>query len=601
MEPKQYVTKHYDVVVIGGGLSGVCAAIASARQGARTALVQNRHVLGGNASSEIRMHICGADCHGRHDNARETGILEEILLTNREINPQHSFFVLDTVLWEKVHYQQNLELFLNTQVLEVETAEDAITAVYGHQWTTETNYKFTGTIFMDCTGDGYVAYQAGADTRQGREASSEYDEPHAPETADAYTMGNTIMFIARDTGHPVKFKKPFWAYTVTDEDLRERGHSHLVSQMEHYGIDSGFWWLEMGGTQNVIKDGETIRDELLKYLYGVWDHIKNGGDHGADNYELEWVQFLPGKRESRRILGDYILREQDVAAGIRFPDAVAYGGWPMDIHPPEGFFYRGHPTNFIQLEDIYTIPYRCYYSRNIRNLMMAGRNISATHMAFGSVRVMATCAIGGQAAGTAAAMAIRYGCSPRQVGQDHIMELQQTLLREDCYIPGIRSNDEKDLAPGAKISASSWQRGWEPDLTVNGISRIEGKANNGWRSENLEAGEQWLELKLEQPVPLSEVEVKFDSDLNNEIMISISETTRNLQTPGIPKKLVRSYRLELYREDALVYSAEEPENIQRFCRHSIPEGVPADRIRITCFATWGEAYAAIYEVRTYGR
>lgn len=600
MEPKQYVAKSYDVVVIGGGLSGVCAAIASARQGARTALVQNRHVLGGNASSEIRMHICGADCHGRHDNARETGILEEILLTNREINPQHSFFVLDTVLWEKVHYQQNLELFLNTQVLEVETAEDTVTAVYGHQWTTETNYKFTGTIFMDCTGDGYVAYQAGADTRQGREAASEYDESHAPETADTHTMGNTIMFCARDTGHPVTFKKPFWAYTVTDEDLQERGHSHLVSQMEHYGIDSGFWWLELGGTQDVIKDGETIRDELLKYLYGVWDHIKNGGDHGADNYELEWVQFLPGKRESRRILGDYVLREQDVAAGTRFADAVAYGGWPMDIHPPEGFFYRGHPTNFIQLEDIYTIPYRCYYSRNIRNLMMAGRNISATHMAFGSVRVMATCAIGGQAAGTAAAMAVRYGCSPRQVGQDHIRKLQQTLLRDDCYIPGIRSNDEKDLAPGAKICASSWQCGWEPELTVNGISRIEGKANNGWRSGNLEEGKQWLELKLEQPVPLSEVEIKFDSDLNNEIMISISETTRNLQTPGLPKKLVRSYRLELYREDALVYSAEEQENIQRFCRHSIPEGISADRIRITCLATWGEAYAAIYEVRAYG-
>ncbi|MBP3683771.1 MAG: FAD-dependent oxidoreductase [Oscillospiraceae bacterium] len=601
MEPKQYVTKTYDVVVIGGGLSGVCAAIASARHGARTALIQNRHVLGGNASSEIRMHICGADCHGRHDNARETGILEEILLTNREINPQHSFFVLDTVLWEKVHYQENLELFLNTHILEVETSGDAITAVCGHQWTTENNYRFTGTIFMDCTGDGVVAYRAGADTRQGREASWEYEEPHAPEMADTHTMGNTIMFIARDTGHPVKFKKPFWAYTVTDEDLRERGHSHLVSQMEHYGIDSGFWWLELGGTQDVIKDGEHIRDELLKYLYGIWDHIKNGGDHGAENYELEWVQFLPGKRESRRILGDYILREQDVAAGTRFADAVAYGGWPMDIHPPEGFFYQGHPTNFIQLDDVYTIPYRCYYSRNISNLMMAGRNISATHMAFGSVRVMATCAVGGQAAGTAAALAVKYNCTPRQVGQNHIRELQQTLLRDDCYIPGICGDDEQNLAFACKVCASSYQPDWEPELAVNGISRIEGSHNNGWRSAPLKDGEQWLELQLENSSPLSDVEIKFDSDLNNEIMISISETTRNLQTPGIPRKLIRSYRLELFHGETQVYCTEEQNNIQRFCRHSIPEEILADRIRITCLSTWGEAYATIYEVRAYGR
>ena len=208
----------------------------------------------------------------------------------------------------------------------------------------------------------------------------------------------------------------------------------------------------------------------------------------------------------------------------------------MDIHPPEGFFYRGHPTNFIQLDDIYTIPYRCYYSRNISNLMMAGRNISASHMAFGSVRVMGTCAVGGQAAGTAAALAVKYRCTPRQIGRDHIRELQQILLRDDCYIPGILANDEGDMAPGARICASSHQPGWEPEQIVNGISRIEGKHNNGWRSAALEGKGQWLELKLEQPAPLSEVDIKFDSDLNQEIMISISETTRNLQIPGIPDR-----------------------------------------------------------------
>lgn len=599
MDNKQYLQKDYEVVIAGGGLSGICAAIASARKGTKTVLIQNRHVLGGNASSEIRMHICGADCNGRHDNARETGIIEEILLDNRDINPQHSFSILDTVLWEKVKYQENLDLFLNTQVLEVETDSNEIQALYAHQWTTEQNYKFTGKIYIDCTGDGYVAFQAGAETRKGRESVAEYQEPHAPEKADTFTMGNTIMFCARNTGHPVKFKKPFWAYTVTDEDLKERGHSHLVTQMEHYGIDSGFWWLELGGTQDVIKDGESIRDELLKYLYGVWDHIKNGGEHGAENYELEWIQFLPGKRESRRIIGDYVLREQDVAAATRFADAVAYGGWPMDVHPPEGFFYDGHPTNFIQLDDIYTIPYRCYYSKNIHNLMMAGRNISATHIAFGSVRVMATCAIGGQAVGTAAALATKYDCSPREVGYNHIEELQQMLLRDDCYIPGIRNNDDKDLALQANITASSWKQEWEPSLVVNGISRTVSTQTNGWRSESLAQSGEWLDVNLEKPAKIAEINIKFDSNLNQAIMISISETIRNLQTPGIPKTLVKNYQIDIFNGEKLVYRVEEKENVQRFRKHILPENLVGDRVRITCLSTHGEKYASIYEVRVY--
>lgn len=599
MEGKQYLHKEYEVVVAGGGMAGICAAISCARKGTKTVLIQNRHVLGGNASSEVRMHICGADCHGKHDNARETGIIEEILLDNREINPQHSFSILDTVFWEKVKYQENLDLFLNTQVLEVETTNDEIQALYAHQWTTETNYKFTGKIYIDCTGDGYVAYEAGAETRQGRESVSEYQEPHALEEADTYTMGNTLMFIARDVGHPVKFKKPFWAYTVTEDDLKERGHSHMVTQMEHYGIDSGFWWLEIGGTQDTIKDGESIRDELLKYLYGVWDHIKNGGDHGADNYELEWVQFLPGKRESRRIIGDYVLREQDVAAGTRFEDAVAYGGWPMDVHPPEGFFYEGHPTNFIQIDDIYTIPYRCYYSKNINNLMMAGRNISATHIAFGSVRVMATCAIGGQAVGTAAAMAMKYNCTPREVGQKHIEELQQALLRDDCYIPGVQNKDAKDLARTADIQASSWKKGWEPAQVVNGVSRIVSEDNNGWRSKELSDKGEWIEVVFEKASKIGEVDIKFDSDLNNEIMISISETTRNLQVPGIPKKLVKDYQVDIFDGDNVIYGFEETDNVQRFRKHIIPENVVGNRIRITCLSTHGKEYATIYELRVY--
>lgn len=344
--------KIYEVIVVGGGMAGVCAAIASARTGACTALIQDRPVLGGNASSEIRMHICGATHHGHRENARETGILEEILLENRSRNPQHSFSIFDTVLWEKVRQEEKLELYLNTRVTDVETADGRILNLKAHQLTTEKEFILEGTLYMDCTGDGMIAARAGASVRQGREGRIEFGETYAPDEPDTGTMGNSLMFRAVDMGKPVPFKRPQWAYEYSEEDLAYRGHSDYSSKMQNYDIESGYWWIELGGTQNTIDDAEEIRDELLKTLYGVWDHIKNKGDHGAENYALDWVQFLPGKRESRRIEGDYILREQDLLEGRVFEDTVAYGGWPMDMHPPQGFLFGGDPTKYIALENI---------------------------------------------------------------------------------------------------------------------------------------------------------------------------------------------------------------------------------------------------------
>ncbi|QHQ60872.1 FAD-dependent oxidoreductase [Anaerocolumna sedimenticola] len=593
----EYIVKKYDVVVVGGGMAGICAAIASARNGARTVLIQNRAVLGGNASSEIRMHICGADSHMNRPNARETGIIEEILLENRSRNPLHSFSILDTVNWEMVKYQENLELFLNTQTLEVITQNNVIKKIYAFQWTTEKSYEFQGNIYIDCTGDGNVAYQAGAECRMGREARSEFDEEFAPEQADKHTMGNTIMFCAKDTGKPSKFIKPFWAYDITEEQLKNRGHSHMVSAMENYGVDSGYWWLELGGTKDVIKDGEEIRDELLKYLYGIWDHIKNKGDHGAENYELEWVQFLPGKRESRRIMGDYILKYQDLKESRVFKDAVAYGGWPMDMHPPEGFMYSGEATNFIKLKDVYTIPYRCYYSKNIENLMMAGRNISATHMAFGSIRVMATCAVGGQAVGTAAALAVAKGCIPREIGAD-IEKLQQKLLKDDCYIPSVYNKDENDIARHSKVTASSWLKGYEPELVINGMSRTVKDENNCWKSMEISKTGEWLTLAF-KPLEISEIILKFDSNLSQEIMISLSKVTRDMQRPGIPQTLVKDYSIHFYMDQKEVFSQKVKDNHQRVNKLTFTESIRADKITLCINSTHGCKDVTIYEVRIY--
>lgn len=587
--------RDYEVVVIGGGMAGLCAALAAARHGASTALIHNRPVLGGNASSEVRMHICGASIHGKSENIRETGILEELLLENKRRNQQHSFSIWDTVLWEKANYQENLDLYLNTQVLEVQMEGQKILTVSASQLTTEKRFEFAGRIFVDSTGDGTIAQKAGAHFRVGREAKHEYGESFAPEIADSFTMGNTLMFSARDMGSPCTFEKPFWAYDISEEQLA--GRQHTAEGEELAGVDSGYWWLELGGTNNVLSDGEEIRDELLKTLYGVWDHIKNKPGHGAENYALDWVQFLPGKRESRRIIGDHVLCQQEVADAVPFDDAVAYGGWPMDMHPPEGFLYRGGATEYLHLKQPYSIPYRCYYSSNIGNLMMAGRNISATHTAFGSARVMGTCAVGGQAVGTAAAMAIHRHVMPRQIGQ-YIHELQQTLLKDDCYLINIRNEDVKDKARWAKVSASGFLPGWEPEYVVNGISRTVGECFNGWRSAPLPSGEAWLRLDYEKTF-VHEVILKFDSDLSAEIMITLSKPRQQAQTLGLPQALVKNYTLELYLEDRLVYKQEITQNGQRLCRHTLSQPVLADAAVLRVQSCYGSEYATVYEIRIY--
>ena len=587
--------RSYDIVVVGGGMAGICAAIAAARHGARTALIHNRPMLGGNASSEVRMHICGADVHGKRENARETGIIEELLLENRKRNPQHSFSVFDTVLWEKVRFQENLTLYLNTQMDRVEADRGQVEKIHCLQLTTEQEYTISGKIFIDCTGDGTLAEKAHAITRMGRESRHEFGEAFAPEQADAHTMGNTLMFCANDVGYPCAFERPSWAYEISEDQLRDRQHSAVGP--ERLGIDSGYWWLELGGTQDVIKDGETIRDELLRTLYGIWDHIKNGAEHGAENYALDWIQFLPGKRESRRIEGDYILKQQDLEQAAAFPDAVAYGGWPMDMHPPEGFLYHGPATSYLHVKQVYAIPYRCYCAKNMENLMMAGRNISATHVAFGSVRVMATCAVGGQAVGTAAAMAVQKECTPRQIGR-YMTELQQQLLRDDCYIPGICSCDSADLARSASVTASSWQHGWEPEQVINGVSRTVGKETNGWRSEPLTADGAWLRLSFPASA-VREVSVKFDSGLSNEIMISLSKAVQKSQIPGVPPTLVKDYTIRFLRNGQQVQKLEVSGNYLRFRVHRLPETVQADAVELNIHSTNGAETATIYEVRIY--
>ena len=612
---KKTAEARYDVVVVGGGLSGMCAAIAAARHGAKTALIHGRHVFGGNASSEIRMHVCGASESMAKPDLEEGGILYELMLENKSRNDYYNFSIWDMVLFAAVKRQKGLTAYLNTVMEDCETEGNSVKSILAYQHTTEIHWRFTGDIFIDCTGNGTLGYLAGAEYRTGSEGRAEFDEPHAPETANNDRMGNTLLFKAVDRGTSVNFKRPDFAKTFTEEQLKYRTHSAVHGTKSTEGtddayrrmtafstssVDYGYWWVELSGEkEDIIDEYEEIRDDLVACVYGVWDHLKNGGEHGAENYDLEWVGMLPGMRESRRLVGDYILNEKDILANRCFQDAVAYGGWPMDIHAPKGLYdFDRRPSTIISFDGAYTIPYRSYYSKNIENLMMAGRNISASKMAMGSTRVMGTCAIGGQAVGTAAAMCRKYRCSPREI-LAHIPELQQTLLKDDCYIPGVRNADPRDLARTARVTATSHREGFAPEQVIGGLSRGEGKERNLWLSDGIgEAGET-LSLQLSEKTVVSQVRLTFDSNFHYAIKLTLSAKRQAQQRIGVPPELVKDYTVRLWDGDTLVGEAEVRDNVQRA---NIVELEPTlcDRVTVTVHATNGAADAAVFEVRIYG-
>ena len=609
-----YVEKSYDVVVVGGGLSGMCAAIAAARHGANTCIIQNRSVYGGNASSEVRMHIVGASSHAAKSDLAETGILLEMLMENKRRNPYASFPVFDSILWEFIHFQENLTPYLNTNMDDAVVEDGKITAVICHQNTTETEFKIFGKIFVDATGHGTLGTMAGCESRWGSEGKDAHGEPNAPDMANDDTQGNTIMFSAIDRGEPVKFIKPKWAYTFTEDNLKYRGHGNSVGSHADGGelvefeegsgrlpaffnVDSGYWWIEVGGDwDDIIRQGEELRDERVKCVYGVWDHLKNQGDHGIDTLDLDWVGMVPGYRESRRLVGDYLLTEMDVRENRIFDDAVAYGGWQMDQHVRRGIWdFDKVPSRILNFSGCYTIPYRCFYSNQVSNLMMAGRDISTTKMAFGSTRVMGTCAIGGQAVGTAAAIAIAKDCTPAEVG-NHIDELQQALLKDDCYIPGFANHDPADLCRSAKVTATSFKEGCEPENVINGVARRVGKNENAWESADLQNAV--LTLALAEAAEVKQIRITFDPNLTKEIMPSMTRNVRDRQVKGMPHELVKDYKVEALLGGEVVWSKDVAENYQRLNIHEL-DAVKCDTIRITALSTHGIDSARIYEVRAY--
>jgi hypothetical protein len=577
--PFPKVDHEVDLCVVGGGMAGLAAALSAARHGAKVVLMHDRPVLGGNASSECRVHICGADRHNRIPHMRETGILEELRLENLRRNPQQSFSIWDLILYEKAKAEPNLTLLLNCSCQDATMEGDRIASVTGWQLTTQTHHVVSARLFADCSGDGVLAPLSGADFRMGREARSEFGESIAPEVADQRTMGMTCLFQAREYDSPQPFEPPPWIRRFERwEDLPYAG-----GQIKTGWWRMGYWWIELGGQYDSIRDTERLRDELLKITLGVWDFIKNRSGVDAENWALEWLQFLPAKRESRRFLGDHVLSQNDVAAGGRSHDLVAYGGWTMDDHHPAGFeaVQLGAPaTIFHPAPSPFGIPYRCLYSRNVANLMFAGRNASCTHAAMSSTRVMGTCMSMGQAVGAAAALAVAKGIAPRDVGA-HMDELQQALLADDAYLPWVTQRTP-ELTRSARLEVS---RG-EGEPLRDGINRQVGDDPHCWTASPGDHASYLFDAERD----VREVTLILDSAMERLIQMSYHQEDDQLR--DVPGVMPEAFRIQTFDGKNWKDAARVADNYQRLVR--VPLNCRTRRVRFVLDDIRGAGESRVY-------
>lgn len=572
------IEHNVDICVVGGGLAGLCAAVSAARHGARVLIMQDRPMFGGNASSEVRMWVCGA--HG--ENNRETGLVEEIMLESFYRNPYSNYSIWDSILFEKVRFQEGLDYLLNCSCLDAEMEGDRISSIRGWQLTTQTYHQVRALIFIDCSGDSILAPLTGAEYRVGRESRSEFGEDIAPDQADRRTMGMSCLIQAREHAEKRTYSPPFWAEKFTKEKLPHR----LPNPKER---NENYWYLELGGEHDSIADTEKLRDELQDVAYGIWDYVKNSGDYGpeVDNLDVDWIGVLPGKRESRRYVGDVIMNQNDVRSEGRFDDLVAYGGWTMDDHHPGGLRSPEKPTIFHPAPSPFGIPYRSLYSVNIANLMFAGRNISVTHSALSATRVMATCATIGQASGTAAALAVRHDTTPRGVYEKHLQTLQNQLMDDDCYLPFHRRP-----VPALTRSAVLAADGLNAENLRNGYDRPIGTEDNGWTGC---PGDQ-VTYRLANPAVVQKARFVFDSDLNR---LTLPEEPRHNRPQRsnyflgdkpmhVPATLIRDFRIDVSSEDGIWQNCQTVTgNHQRLVTLDLAKAGPVTAVRFVPLATWG--------------
>lgn len=426
----------------------MCAAIAAARQGRTVSLIQNRPVLGGNSSSEIRVWTRGSTGGGNLF-SEEMGILGELKLANQYKNPEGNPILWDEILLDAVYQEHAISLFLNTLVVDVAHQDGHIQSLTALEINSERRFQFRSPVYVDATGDGFIAASAGLSYVIGKECNGTYGEEHAPEQFDPTTQGCTILmtFIKRD--RPVAFVPPSYAYPIEYIEKLLNNGGRMVSEKSN-GCD--FWWVEFGGQKDTINEIASITLELKRLTLGIYNYIKNSGKFDADTLELNWTGSLPGKRESRRFVTEYVLTETDILQNRTFNDVAFHGGWYLDFHPSEGIYSKADFCTQIPV-DLYGIPLRCLFSSQIDNLLVCGRILGASHAAFASTRIMDTCALSGQAAGTAASVLVSDQLkTPDLLDKSVYARIQALLVEGDMLLPGYH---QETISENIHVEASS--------------------------------------------------------------------------------------------------------------------------------------------------
>lgn len=579
---------HYDLIVVGGGVGGVVTAITAARYGLKTALINDRPMLGGNASDEANVTLEGAAHRGYH----ETGIVFE-LKTYR-----HSHDTTWSSTFEKFTKQEkNLDVFANTLLIDATTKNSRITEIFTVNTLNLQEHRFTSPLFVDATGDGWLGYYAGALHRIGREAKFQHEESFAPEIADGCTMSGcataqrsekgvrdatACSYLAEKTDAPVAFKAPAWAFRLPEDDALGRTPQK---------IECGEWWLEMPNDYDDLFEGEFVRDSMIRMSLGYFDWLKNSwcDQEKARNYQLKKLGTYNAKRETRRLVGDYILTENDFTENSTFRDAVAYCGWKIDVHHPDGIF-SGKKGAFTSNKEIpiSPIPLGTLYSKNIDNLMMVGRCISVTHLGLGPVRVQLTIGTMGQAVATAAYLCNKWNVTPRCIRNDHIDELQQLLLKDGMTIPGVKNHDKNDLALQARVFATSFIKNGEPKNVINGKVWLNDGKDYAWISDDTLP--QSIELAFDSPKMIRQVRLTFD--------IPFPEYRYGYMEQPTASRIVTDFSLSLLTESGWREMHRITENQNRLV---VLEMKPtfASAVRITVCKALEETIAVIPEIRVY--
>jgi len=628
-------TLEADVLVAGGGSAGTSAALAAARNGATVVLANGRPVLGGNSGSEVRLRMVGA-CGGRSaaGNAlqlecREGGIVEEYQLDNAVNNPDLVPELFSLELLTLMKAEPNLTLYQNTWLVGVTKEEGAgkgepgtITSAILEDQGSQRRYIVKAKQYIDATGDGRLGAEAGAEWIQGREGAAKYNEslaqlehgefPTDPSGPDHETEGTTLDYTAEAKPERSTFRAPFWATKFTKSEFQYRG----VTGDRPYG----FWWNEVSWPYNTITDGENVTQEALANILGIFDYLKNSGDHPESaKMGLTWFGNWGCKREGRRFIGQYVQSQNDVMAVDRlctrkppwcerlpipskhaqepllYWDRVAYAGWPFDLHNPKGMKDpTSPPFTSHKMPYMYSTPLRSLVSKDLTNLFFAGRLASFSHVVYGSQRVMKTCATMGQATGTAAAYAVAHGIAPIEL-KDHpeaVWSIQQQLLRDDAFIIGKYNADPRDHALAATVTASSERPNSTACSVISGQSRAvvssttdvtighgggvpasQAKSGtNRWISEGLPAS---VSLTLAAPVAVKQVQLVFDTGMHRTLSWAVTKTTNSPAYYWGPQpETVRDYLIEGEVDGKWVTMCNVSGNYQRRRVHTLPCPTP---------------------------